>query len=50
MFDAARCVSFKDEADACDISIAVAAPKRLSCGEVFAFEVGFLFVRLSSSG
>jgi hypothetical protein len=50
MFDAARGASFKDEADACDFSTGVAASKRLSCGECFAFEVGSSFFRLPSSG
>ncbi len=50
MLDAAREASFKDEADACVFAIGVAATERLSCGECFAFEVGFSFIRLPSSG
>jgi hypothetical protein len=50
VFDAARGASCKDEADACVFAIGVAVSKRISCGECFAFEVGFSFVRLPSSG
>ena len=50
VFDAARGAICKDEVDACVIAIGVAASKRLSCDECFAFEVGFSYVRLPSSG
>ena len=50
VFDAARSASCKDTADAYVFAIDVAASKRLSCGECLAFEVGFSFVRLPSSG
>jgi len=50
VFDAARGASCKDKADACVFTTGVAASKILSCGEIFAFEVGFPFVHLPSSG
>ena len=50
VFDAARVASCKDKDDACVFASGVAASKRLSYGDRFAFEVGFWFVRLPSSG
>ncbi len=50
VFDAARSASCQDETDACVFAVGVTASERLSCGECFAFEVGFSFVRLPSSG
>jgi len=47
--DAARGASCKDEADACLFATDVDASQGFSCGECFAFEVGFSFVRLPSS-
>ncbi len=50
MFDAARGASLKHEADACVFATGVAASQEFSCGECFAFEIGFPFVRPPSSG
>ena len=50
VFDTAKGASCKDEADVCVVAICVAVSKRLFCGECFACEVGFSFVRPPSSG